>query len=376
MVRNNSFLLTAGAQANFDLSPSLPGPPNVLRELPTKVEQRRAKDLWKAAHRLKVLVELWARFTMMGLLRLRLEDSTEAAIVSWFPELSHFGVVLDALATPAVLEPEEVARLAEFDQEHQIRRGPTARHQTDDRRQICRTVQPLLESFRNMMLTEADCLHRLEANQGFFRRSWGDIKSDIERLTGLSVDWTENIPILDFGELLSRKSFREVRARLSRELNEMLAQLEQYPQTILCTTSGGNTPSTGPRPRRRQLTKTEADRLVMDYLSKHPDATSEAIAKQFGCSGGLVRGTNAWKLAQHAKRRKATRQKPPGQRVGLEIGVETVMLAEFFEKERATAEAEETVQPSLSREEELAKLITEQEEDARTEQRKGRRKRN
>src|SRR5438445_3055532 len=55
-------LLTAGVQTGFLVPPRSEFLPKTIRDMTPKTQRRRAQDAWNAACRLKILIEVWARF--------------------------------------------------------------------------------------------------------------------------------------------------------------------------------------------------------------------------------------------------------------------------------------------------------------------------
>ena len=114
----------SGFQGRWPI-PQEPAPtPEAVRQLSTKVEQRRGKDIWRATQRLKVAGFVWTRFVLFGLLRHRLDDFTEDAVVKWFPQLADIGRILNLWADEATWPPPVLDHLAEFENVQQSKPSP------------------------------------------------------------------------------------------------------------------------------------------------------------------------------------------------------------------------------------------------------------
>src|SRR3954454_15702417 len=114
-------VFTAGVQTGFSVPSQPKSPPKAIRDITPKTERRRAEYAWKAACRLRLLIELWCRFLKLGLDRARLDDVTEDAIAGRFPELQSLGGVLNMLAQGVEWEEDVAQALPAFDQAHRIR---------------------------------------------------------------------------------------------------------------------------------------------------------------------------------------------------------------------------------------------------------------
>ena len=248
-------------------------------------------------------------------------------------------------------------------------RAPTERHREDQLQDSCRAVQPLLNKFRRLMIVEADSLFRQQINCEYFSRPWQDIRTEIEQFTGLSGDWTATPPQLHFGEMFTRREFLHVASRISRDMQELLDQLEQYPEGVLARPVAAQLTGQAPRRPKQGLGKDEANIAVREFLAKDPDATSRKIAQQIGCSQGLVRGTFAWK--NRPKAIKFRRGKiAVNKKVGFDIAVEQASVEKH--KSDLDQESKDDVTKSLSKEEQVEQLLAEQKQDEKSDSRRWR----
>src|SRR6266404_1604971 len=351
----------SGAQGSWKI-PKRPEPiPEAIRQLPAKVEQRRGRDVWRAAQRLQVAAFAWAHFLSFGAEKARLDDPTEAVLIAWFPELENIGRVLNLWADE-VTWPEKLAdRIRENDPLANIKRSPTDRHKVDDVRESCRAVQPLLDSFRGVLIAEADCLCRHEINSKHFGRPWDEIRSEIQQFTSSSGDWTGKVPQLLFKKMIAAPAFGQVYSRLMCELEELLNQLRQYPEAVLSRPAMIQPASATPPRSGRRMTKKEAESHVKDHLSREPNATSNTIALAIGCSDGLVRGTDTWKNRPSGRERR-TEKRTLGKEIGFDMAVESLCNEEYKTKEREQQQDDEET-GSLTKEEQIKRLSAEQEQD-------------
>ena len=367
-------ILAAGVQARFEIPPRPQSAPQAIQAITTRTQKRRAKNAWNAACQLRLLIRLWAHFLVLGMLRSRLDDTTEEAIIRWFPELAAVGGVLNMLAQNVQWKPEVAQALPAFDHAHRMTRHPTERHREDRPQQFgARVVQQLVAAFRRLMATEAECLHQLEVNKDLFQQPWKLLRADVERLTCIDMDFTGDVPFLDFPKALRSEEFQRVRGRFTRELDELIRQLEAYPEAALERPS--QQPTVGKRTARSRsnITAAEANQKVREYLTKRHEATSVEMAEAFGCSEAMVRSTPAWKLFS-ARRRKE--KKGLGRQVHLDKALEdkaeekhrAAKLEDHSEEEAPQGET----QPS--RKEQLKELIDQQERDRRADRRRPKRR--
>jgi hypothetical protein len=238
-----------------------------------------------------------------------------------------------------------------------------------DPRQARQAVQPLLDAFRRLMLTDAECIHRLGANTDFFKRSWGQIRADIDRCVAVSGDWGEDVPVLDLGGALRGRGFLQVGGALRRELTELVELLEHYPGAALHVAAAGAQVAHARRPAGR-LAKEEAEHQVRDYLTTHPAAKSPEVARALGCSEGMVRGTAAWKRYREATEGKRQRG-PRGKRVGLEVALERTALERHRAGTRSDQDGGDDPEPAQL----LGELIEAQRRDRAADERRPRRRR-
>lgn len=362
----------AGGQIRFPVPIKPATLPAIFRELPTEVERRRAKDAWNAALRLEVLIDLWVRFLTCGMLRWRLADETEINTIERFPELDSFGTVLNMFAAQVDLPAEGRNALTAAEQECRITRGPTSRHLQDSPQKAGRAVQGFLRAFQKLMLIEAGCLHRLDINSDCFRRPWEVVRSEVEQMICVDGDWSGNTVVLDFGDALRSSALLRVGGAWRKALTELVELLQQYPTAVLARSEGLSPVVVANKRTKAGLTRDEADRRTAEHLSSNPTAKSEGIAKAIGCSGGLVRGTPAW------KGRKLRTPKAPanpsrwrgGKAVGLEIGLERE-AERRFKDESVPADAPDDgnedveCETPMSREDQLETLEREQRRDMR-----------
>ena len=358
-----------GVQVRVPVSPRPSTIPAVFKTLPTAVERARAKNLWNAALALQTLIDIWGRFLICGMLRWRLAEDTERIVVERFSELEPLGRVLNLFAASADLPGETADIVAEIDRTCNIARGRTGSRRNDDPSQTKRAVQPLLATFQQLILTEAECLHRLEVNNDLYRRPWEAIRSEVEQMTAIDGDWSGETVTLDFGGALRRPQFRRVASGWKKSLAELIALLERYPSVALARPAATAPEITNTKKARVTLRKAEAERRTAEHLRQHPAASSPEIAKALGCSQGLVRETSAWK---GRKANKPTSQ--TGHVVGrskkvvsLDMGLEEEAIRRHEEEVAGRASDEEDDEagaasgaPVLSREEQIKQLEREQ----------------
>jgi hypothetical protein len=354
-----------GGQVRFPVPARPPALPPTFRGLPTAVERTRAKDARNAAIRLKALVELWVRFLTCGTLRWRLAEETEAEVTGEFPELDTLGTVLNAFATRADAPADRGDELAAVERLCGIVRGPTHRHLHDRPQAVGPAAFRLLRAFQKLMLTEAGCLHRLDVNSDCFRRPWEILRTEVELLTRIDGDWSGDEVVLGFGGALRSPGLLRISIAWRTALTELVELLQRYPATALARR---DTPSSASANARR---RDVANRRTAEYLEQHPTAKSGEIAKAIGCSGGLVRGTPAWRGRKPTAPNSSTppRRRGTGKAVGLEIGLE-IEAERRFKDQTDFIDAEggddgPECEPPLSREEELERLEREQKRDMR-----------
>ena len=225
----------AGSQTRIDVPARPKALPEAIRNIKPKTEQKRAQTAWVAACRLQLVIKLWLHFLAIGMLRSRLDDATESAIIAWFPELQDMGGVLNTLAEAVEWKAEVAQELPAFDELLGIKREPTARHQDDDPKRFGpRTIKNLLETFLRLMHTNADCLCLLDLNKDEFRRPWPELRADLTKLVWIDMEVNPGEPPhLDFGNALSNLEFHRIRSRLLRALRELVEQLVTYPEAVL-----------------------------------------------------------------------------------------------------------------------------------------------
>ena len=360
----------AGGQVGFKVPDRACTPPRPILALSTAVERNRAKDAWNAAQRLRLLIDLWTRFLCHGYMGHRLDDQTEDAVVSWFHALEPLGRVLDYFARRVRWPAELATTVEDIDRLHQIARSPTDRHRDSNPKAARRAVQPLIQTFKTLMLTEALCLHRLDLKGSWFGRSWDEVRSEIGRLTVLNGDWSGDEVVLDFAGALTSPVFCATKGALERELRDLTDLLGNYPTAAF----GDRTAATragGTRGVKGRLTKADADRRTGEFLHDHPGTKSEDIARKIGCSPGLVRGTAAWRHRTTASRSRPA-ARPRGKRLGLDIALEEVAEERHAELEDAEEGAGEL--PELSREEQIKQLEREQQQDEARDKRRPRKR--
>jgi hypothetical protein len=361
-------IFTAGVQTRFEV-PAHPTPvPEVIQEIMSRTERRRAQDAWNAACRLRLLIELWCNFLVLGVLRARLDDATEDAIARCFPELHSLGGVLNMLAQGMEWGEDVAQALPAFDQAHQMKRAPADRHQNDTSRDFgTRTIQGLIAEFRRLMATNAECLHLLEVRKEVFQRPWKVLQADLAKLTCIDADFTGDRPHLDFVKALKSTDFQEVRGRLMRELQELVEQFKTYPEAVLHRPEVASAGKGGPAKSAQGLSLEVANEKVRAYLLRHHDARSREIAQAIGCSEGQVRRTPSWRAV--SKRRQGG--KSGGKKIGFEIAEER--KAEETWKAQEEAEADREKEPD-DKGQQLAELIEEQTQEQRADQRQSRRR--
>ncbi|VTT99519.1 unnamed protein product [Gemmataceae bacterium] len=360
-----------GGQVRFPVPVRPPTYPPTFRDLATAVERTRAKDAWNAALRLKALVELWVRFLTCGTLRWRLAEETEAVVTGEFPELDTLGTVLNALATQADAPAGRGDELAGVERLCGIVRGPTQRHLHDRLQNVGPAALYLLRAFQKLMLTEAGCLHRLDVNSDHFRRPWEVLRSEVELLTRIDGDWSGDEVVLGFGGALRSPDLLRVSGTWRTALTELTELLQRYPATALARGDTPSPASANARRRKAGMSRDEANRCTAEYLRQDPTAKSGEIAKAIGCSGGLVRGTLAWRSRKPTAPKSSAppRRRGVGKAVGLDIGLEIEAERRFKDQkdfiEAGGGDEGLECEPPLSREDELERLEREQKRDMR-----------
>jgi len=360
-----------GGQVRFPVPVRPPTYPPTFRGLATAVDRTRAKDAWNAALWLKALVELWVRFLTCGTLRWRLAEETEAVVTDEFPELDTLGTVLNSFATQADAPAGRGGELAGVERVCGIVRGPTQWHLHDRPQNVGPAALRLLRAFRKSMLTEAGCLHRLDVNSDHFRRPWDVLRSEVELLTRIDGDWSGNGVVLDFGGALRSPDLLRISGMWRTALTELAELLQRYPATALAREGTISPAPANARRRKGAMSSEEANRCTAEYLRQDPAAKSGEIAKAIGCSGGLVRGTPAWRGRKPTAPKSSAppRRRGAGKAVGLEIGLEIEAERRFKDQKDFTdaGGGDEGLEcgPPLSREEELERLEREQKRDMR-----------
>jgi hypothetical protein len=386
-------VLAGGVQTGWDLHEE-PPPPASFAQLPNRVLRSRARDAWRAAHRLRTLTELWTRVLTMGMMRCRLDAETERQVGEQFPDLSSIGSILEGLAR-TIEWPEELREpLQRFDQEHGLRRCPAPGHTVDAEPRPFRLMafEELRRRFLELVQTEAQCLQRLEVNVEQFRRPWGEIRQDAQALFALDQDWAATPSVIHFGPALRSPTFQRARATFLRGSKELVDLLATHPGAALERPAEVTSRPGGKQ--RGSLPGEQVNELVMEYLRKKHNATSPEIAKKVGCAPSAVRKTAAWKVVSRKRR-----EKKAGPRAGdcSERAVERAEEKTARERHQLEEEARtraldgEDPEGSACRglddhsekprrrsappaEESLAELIAEQARDMRKDKRRARRK--
>jgi hypothetical protein len=361
----------AGAQLAFLVPPAPKSLPSAIQKMKSKTERRRAQDAWNAASRLLLLIKIWTHFLGLGLLRARLTDATEEAIVSRFPGLQALGGVLNRLAQQPKRGEHAAQLQAEFDQAHEMKRGPSAKHLNDDPRNFgAKTIAGLHEEFRRLMRVNTECLRLLEVRSELFQRPGKVLLADLRTLTRLNMDFTRKVPRLRFAEALRTKDCYQVRGRFHQAVQELVEQLEAYPEAVLRRVDNVP-PNQGRRTGSRLgLTLGVANQKVAKFLRTHKEARSREIAEKIGCSESQVRSTPAWKAVSDARRRPRLR----GKRVLFPEACKKKAL-EKEEERKQSAKAEETEveeDQEQSPQQVLDRLIADQERDDREDKRQRR----
>ena len=62
-------IFTAGVQTHFDVPPRPKSLLSAIRAIGSKTERLRAENAWNAAHRLRLVIQIWTHFLMLGMLR-------------------------------------------------------------------------------------------------------------------------------------------------------------------------------------------------------------------------------------------------------------------------------------------------------------------
>jgi hypothetical protein len=365
----------AGSQVGIRPPLAILPAPAVIGGLPTKVEQRRGRDVWRATQRLAQLVKLWVWFVGCGRFAWRPDEATENSVDALFPDLAGLGEVLNLFAGQIMLPPELAAAAAEFDPAFGIKRGPTQRHENDSPAAARRAVLPLLESFRWLLLTEAEALFRLGVNHDFFLRPWADVRADVLRLTALSCDLGESLPVLDFSGLVSSSQFQRVGSWLTEDLRELTEQLRNYPEAVLSSPSGGDSRSAQNKRKRTSITRGEANIKVREYLTENKGGNSKTIAQKIGCADSLVRMTPAWKLYREGLNKRSGKQ-PRRAKVGLDVALDEEGEKRHVEVRRAQQRSDEQAEDASGPTdgESLERLIEDQRRDERADRRIARRR--
>jgi RNA polymerase sigma factor (sigma-70 family) len=234
------------------------------------------------------------------------------------------------------LTAEATQALAAFDRAHEIKRGPTQRHQDDPPEAFGgRAICSLVETFRRLMQTDAECLCSLEVSSDVFRKQPRELRSLIAKLTCLDMDLCPERPRLGFEKLLANAEFQRAHGLLKSALQALVQQLETYPAAVMRRPEPEPTREGQSAHRRSGLSRQEANRRVQAELEKKPNAKSADIARTIGCSEGCVRGTPAWKQRPGWR----SRGKPLGAKVGLDIADER-KAEEEWQRQRKAADGD------------------------------------
>jgi hypothetical protein len=190
---NKLMVLSGGVQTRWKIESEAPLPSS-FKSL-NNVMKSRACDAWKAAGRLRLLVDIWSNFLALGMLRSRLDPDLAQQIRERFPELGDIDRLLEAVASSVQIPEEMRAELAEFDREYGLRREPgnaegpskTIKLGAQDFERLRRAVGKLLE-------TEAVSLHRLDVSVEQFRRPWQELRQDVQGFIGIDEEWASEPP--------------------------------------------------------------------------------------------------------------------------------------------------------------------------------------
>jgi hypothetical protein len=250
-----------------------------------------------------------------------------------------------------------------------MKRAPTDRRQNDDPRDFgARTIQGLIAEFRRLMATDAEGLHLLEVRKEVFQQPWKVLQADVAKLTCIDMDFSGDRPRLDFAKALKSTDFQQVRGHLMRELQELVEQLESYPEAVLRRPEAAPAKKRGPAKSGQGLSLEVANKKVHDYLLKHREAKSPEIARAIGCSPAQVRTTPAWK--------EGSGRRQPGKGLGKKIGLDIAMERKAEETHKAQQQEEDAREDEKSSDrEQLEELIREQEREQEDDKRQAGRRR-
>lgn len=292
----------AGTQSSFKLSASSLSCPDSFLNFPADNREKLCAA-WRACSRLKSLTELWSYFLLFGSRGQRIDEQTEDNVTQLFPELASLGSVLNYFALRVEPEADVCAAIREIEQECRITRGPTASHQQDNPREVRRKIQPLLKSFRELIRTEVDCLHRLGIHEQF-RRNWGELRREVEQLLAIDADWSDEIT-LDFGAAFSNRAASRIRGVWKQAAEDSLAQLQSYPEVAFkeaAQTSELATAVDRPEPKVSQLSPHGCDDPDSVTLDNLPIADYKPPAKRAFPPLGkadLIPNGQVFKLLRH-----------------------------------------------------------------------------
>lgn len=323
-------VMSAGVQTRFNV-PAVKSVPSAIRAIKPKTQQRRATDAWRAGSRLENVLIIWKQFLALTSLRARIDTTTEELIEKRHPTLAAVGGVLNRIAETVKWPPDLARILPAFDQAHGITRAPAEKHQGADMRPYRgRHILELVEQFRALLERDAECLRMLGVNNDTFLRPPKEIQADIAKVTGVDMDFTDQGPPIDGFAAMRGKAFRKAYARLAGGAHQLLQQLEDHPEVVLDRQQAQPTDvPRSPRARGTRMPALEINHKVRDYLTAHPRATRDAIAKAIGCSTGAVSKTPSWRAVSEKRN---SRKRSAGKKVGMKIAEER--KAEEQERER------------------------------------------
>ena len=352
--------LIAGAQVSF-VVPDMPPIPRAIGSLKERCLRQRAEAAWNSAFLLQEAINLWGHFLLCGYQGTRIDPEVEDRIGQLLPDLAAIGGAVNALARDVPL-PGDANAVRQTLEKLGIKRGPTRRHEgSGGLKQKASNLWMLIQQFSKTISTHAHALHLAGVKSQVFEQPWDSLKVELSKITRIDFFDFDGSPPCDFGAKLSDRDFLSVRGKIINELVQLLNLLKTAP-TVLLRKSDQSSASTAPGQSRRRsrLSPEEMNIAVREYLLVHPNAKRDEISEKLGIAAGSVSNTPSWKAVSEKRSEKKGKSKPRGmKKVGLEIAVEELAKTGFQQKNHA--------------EEELPKLIADQEADRLSDERPRRR---